>query len=243
LNVGIEQLENSRKMTTHEAGKYIDVYQDLVSNYNSSIHSTTKEKPINILKGVRTNKQPFKKVKNLRIGQKVRTLLQRSVFSKAEKPRWSKSHYEIMGKELNGYKLKNLKTGVVLKRTYKLFELLLIEGVLDFLFKKLDAPEQEKVIKKHRIVKDLKREGIEESNVVKSKRKRIKPKSSRTFEIDSLVKPVLKDSNKMYEVKWSGYKETTLEPRDILLEDAKQLVEDFDKEHGVRWLRKSVKFS
>ena len=35
------------------------------------------------------------------------------------------------------------------------------------------------------------------------------------FVISKLVKPVIKDNTEYYEVQWKGYRETTLEPRDI----------------------------
>ena len=37
------------------------------------------------------------------------------------------------------------------------------------------------------------------------------------FSISKIIKPVLNDGIIFYEVKWKGYKETTLESRDALL--------------------------
>ena len=37
------------------------------------------------------------------------------------------------------------------------------------------------------------------------------------FVISKLIKPLIQDNEEYYEVQWKGYRETTLEPRDILL--------------------------
>jgi len=47
--------------------------------------------------------------------------------------------------------------------------------------------------------------------------------------MSKLVKPVIKDNKEYYEVQWKGYRETTLEPRDVLLEDVPKIVNQFEK--------------
>jgi len=49
------------------------------------------------------------------------------------------------------------------------------------------------------------------------------------FVMSKLVKPVIKDNKEYYEVQWKGYRETTLEPRDVLLEDVPKIVNQFEK--------------
>ena len=51
------------------------------------------------------------------------------------------------------------------------------------------------------------------------------------FVISKLVKPVIKDNKEYYEVQWKGYRETTLEPRDALLEDVPKMVNQFEKKN------------
>ena len=41
--------------------------------------------------------------------------------------------------------------------------------------------------------------------------------------IRKLVKPVINNNKEYYEVQWKGYNETTLEQRDIMLEDVPKL--------------------
>jgi uncharacterized protein YoxC len=53
------------------------------------------------------------------------------------------------------------------------------------------------------------------------------------FVISKLVKPVIKDNKEYYEVQWKGYRETTLEPRDALLEDVPKMVNLYEKKNKV----------
>jgi len=61
------------------------------------------------------------------------------------------------------------------------------------------------------------------------------------FVVCSLVKPVIKDNAIYYEVKWKGYKETTLEPRDILLKDVPKMINQFEKKNGIKFYINSTK--
>ena len=49
------------------------------------------------------------------------------------------------------------------------------------------------------------------------------------FSISKLIKPVMNDNIAYYEVKWKGYHETTLEPREVLLKDVPKMVNQFEK--------------
>ena len=43
-----------------------------------------------------------------------------------------------------------------------------------------------------------------------------------------------KNNNKeYYEVQWKGYRETTLEPRDVFLEDVPKMVNQFEKKNKI----------
>jgi len=53
------------------------------------------------------------------------------------------------------------------------------------------------------------------------------------FVISKLVKPVIKDNKEYYEVQWKGYRDTTLEPRDVLLEDVPKMVNQFEKKNKI----------
>jgi len=55
------------------------------------------------------------------------------------------------------------------------------------------------------------------------------------FVISKLVKPVIKDNKEYYEVQWKGYRETTLEPRDALLEDVPKMVNLYEKKNNIKF--------
>ena len=51
------------------------------------------------------------------------------------------------------------------------------------------------------------------------------------FVISKLIKPVINDNKEYNEIQWKGYRETTLEPRDVLLEDVPKTVNQFEKKN------------
>ena len=55
------------------------------------------------------------------------------------------------------------------------------------------------------------------------------------FVISKLIKPVIQDNEEYYEVQWKGYRETTLEPRDILFKDVPKMVSQFEKKNNVKF--------
>ena len=54
------------------------------------------------------------------------------------------------------------------------------------------------------------------------------------FVISKLIKPVIQNDKAYYEVQWKGYRETTLEPRDILLKDVAKMVNQFEKKNKIK---------
>eukprot|EP00038_Savillea_parva_P005526 m.157181 g.157181 ORF g.157181 m.157181 type:complete len:477 (-) comp11727_c0_seq5:447-1877(-) len=62
----------------------------------------------------------------------------------------------------------------------------------------------------------------------------------RQYIVERLVKPLTRTTvngraTRMYEVKWAGYRERTVEPRDTLLLDVPHLVRRFETHHDVVW--------
>ena len=55
------------------------------------------------------------------------------------------------------------------------------------------------------------------------------------FVISKLIKPVIQDDEEYYEVQWKGYRETTLEPRGILLKDVPKMVNQFEKKNNIKF--------
>ena len=55
------------------------------------------------------------------------------------------------------------------------------------------------------------------------------------FVISSLVKPVIKDNDFYYEVKWKNYRETTIEPRSVLIKDVPKMINQFEKKNKINF--------
>jgi uncharacterized protein YoxC len=49
------------------------------------------------------------------------------------------------------------------------------------------------------------------------------------FVISSLVKPVIKNNQAYYEVKWKNFNETTIEPRSVLIKDVPKMINQYEK--------------
>jgi hypothetical protein len=59
--------------------------------------------------------------------------------------------------------------------------------------------------------------------------------------ISKLIKPVMNDDVAYYEVKWKGYNETTLEPREVLLKDVPKMVNQFEKKNKITFYENTNK--
>jgi transposase InsO family protein len=55
------------------------------------------------------------------------------------------------------------------------------------------------------------------------------------FVISKLIKPVIQNNKVYYEVKWKNHKDTTLEPRQILLKDIPKMLNQFEKKNDINF--------
>jgi len=55
------------------------------------------------------------------------------------------------------------------------------------------------------------------------------------FVISKLIKPVIQNNKIYYEVKWKNHKDTTLEPRDVLLKDIPKMLSQFEKKNDINF--------
>jgi hypothetical protein len=159
------------------------VLPDIVENYNNTEHRTIKAKPIDVWNGIGTNKQEIKyNESSIKVGDTVRIKNKKKVFSKGDELSYSKDIYTVVEQVRNKFKVKN-KNGQELKTLYKDYELKKVDEVQtyeedddeedddeDDEEKKYDNAKEEK-----RINRRLKQVGIDQNNLVQSKR-RIKPK-------------------------------------------------------------------
>jgi hypothetical protein len=64
-------------------------------------------------------------------------------------------------------------------------------------------------------------------------------KSEPKYIIDKLVKPVIRNKTRYYQLKWRGYKGIYEEPRATLMEDVPALVEAFEAQNKVIWTKRN----
>jgi hypothetical protein len=142
-----------------------NILSDIVNNYNMTYHRTVKTTPYSIKNGEDKNHQVINVVKHdFKINDKVRTIKSKNIFSKGDEVSWSHTIYTVTQIDKNKIYISN--DDHQLKRFYKPYELMLIEGAVGV----YDKPETEhrvihKALKKEKkINKVLKQEGVEQEN-------------------------------------------------------------------------------
>ena len=111
-----------RYLTQNNTTKYIDVLHTLVANYNDTIHDSTHTRPGVAIKTGQSFPVPMqnsygkkrvgKKIDTtLHIGDRVRIINPRKRgFTKGDVPYYSEHVYQVIGKEMNRYKLRNMES-------------------------------------------------------------------------------------------------------------------------------------
>lgn len=137
---------------------------DVIYNYNNTIHSTTKEKPINIWKGKEDNKQILNIIKpTFEIGDKVRIMRKKKVFAKGDEVKYSTNIYIVEKVNLRGNVILN---GIV--RSYKPYEIKKVSGIIE-----RDDVEQPKTETAENKIQQLyQRLDINKDNIITTKRNR-----------------------------------------------------------------------
>ena len=122
----------SKYCTSHNTLHFIDKLPNFTSNYNNKIHTTIKCKPYDVYYNNElplSTGQKIVKLKN-KVGDIVRIIHQIKKFDKKSfEPKYSIQTYEIVNIIDNKYELKNLKSGVTLKKLFLERELLLTNDV------------------------------------------------------------------------------------------------------------------
>jgi len=162
--------------TAYNTYKWIDVIDDIVSNYNNSYHSSIKTSPNDItLKQVDRNytdniihNAEVRSKMKIKIGDYVRTLNSKTIFDK-EGERYSKIVYVVVGIVGNKYELKNEKTDNVLQKKYGINELSKINNAFD-VFESPNEGRKEEVVKEHKTDVKVRKEGLDKENIVSEAR-------------------------------------------------------------------------
>ena len=61
--------------------------------------------------------------------------------------------------------------------------------------------------------------------------------SSELFEVSKIVKPLIHQNERYFEIAWKGYRnQNSIEPRDELMKNIPKLIHKFEKKHFVKWM-------
>ena len=149
----------AKYMTINKTTRYVDKLDDIVFGYNNARHSTTKGKPIDILNGKDFNRQEvtvYNEIDDFKPGDTVRILNDKKQFEKGTVPRWSADVYVVEEKIKNKYKT---SYGKKLFRDTELQKA--TEGVFDL------RGKTNKAIQKKKVAIELKRDGIDNKNILR----------------------------------------------------------------------------
>ena len=155
-----------RYMDAHDTKIWYNVLPDFIYNYNHKIHSTTKNKPIDIFKGNKKNEQTYTVIDKLKLGTIVRLKLKKSIFDKKSTRIWTRVLYKISDVKQQSYLITNMESNKELKTRFRSHQLLVIDEVQKA--PQLIKPEQKKKEKKQwdkasfkaHLIKKLKRSGL-----------------------------------------------------------------------------------
>jgi hypothetical protein len=157
---------------------WYNILDDIVDNYNNTVHSSIKQTPNSVSKAdekriIRLAREKTDMIlssrKPLEVGDKIRVPLSRDVFSKGD-PTFSSKVYTITELSPNGaIRVKDTD------KKYKYNDVLPIEESKTPLENDTEVPRTKinKVIKEHKVSRKLKQEGVSESNVVPRRSKRL----------------------------------------------------------------------
>jgi transposase InsO family protein len=220
FNKTLRGLIEKYKTATNQP-KYINILQNLVYNYNHSVHSALASTPSNpnyiVAEKILKKKEELAsgELRQFNVGDKVRYLTNPKLFDKGSVPKWSNNEFTIQEAYERTYKLSNGKIK-------KYYELLKIPDVQHG--PSLESPllESKQKPKRQRII--LNKEDIKEANIIAAKRpvKIKEPKlliiakkktKQKTIDINKpdvyLVESILgkrKLNNKTeYLIKWKGW--------------------------------------
>lgn len=166
VNGTIARLLQKVRLTTNRYDWY-NYLEDIVYNYNNTIHSTTKHKPIDILAGKASNMQKVITVENpFKVGDRVRIINKIKLFDKGDVIKASEKIFNVESVEHTYVKLEGIE------QTYKPYELTKVNGLVLTNRKNMRAPKTEtKRIQTERLRKRI--DAIPE-NIIEGKRERKK---------------------------------------------------------------------
>ena len=213
---------------------------NVASFYNNRFHSGINAKPVDVWRGKDIpNVEEDGFVNDLNLGDSVRVLLKRTIFTKQTAvPQYSKNVYRVEKRDGNKYRLEGREG------RYARWQLLKTEASPNQNLGKDLHTEHQKILEKRRIQRELKRDDIDPKNIVMTNRRRLrerpsqvpvndapKKKEPKKYEAESIIADRKNAQGEIeYEVKWVGYDETTWEPASNL--KGTTLIKDWKRENS-----------
>jgi len=244
-----------RYLTANNTYKWVDALPDIVRNYNSSIHSTTRVAPDDFTADDFARERLGQLQKSVNIQQRIAALLKpgdhvrvkahKNLFEKGATPTFGKQVYTVVS--FSPPKSFTVKDSHNEEKTVAYEDLLRIPPTPTAPAPAAPLPTRKTLKKQTKIAQQEKSEGIKTANIKTSKRtpkpkvdadfvaeppaelvKHPKPKKPKKWVIEAIVGKRERDGKIEYEIKWEGYADTTWEPRKTLMQDAPKLVKQFD---------------
>jgi hypothetical protein len=152
------------------------VLPKLITNYNTTVHSTTKQTPNDIFFKDAPPQDMIDHIpatNAINIGAQVRTLTKKKIFDKGDKETYSRSIYTVTGHMGNKYKVKNNDSGHELKTLFKIYELQVVNEVQQPPTNSIDDEKEHIVVQRQiKQTRTNKKEGINKKNIRKSTREK-----------------------------------------------------------------------
>ena len=102
---------------------------DLVENYNDTIHGSTNTRPkVAMRTGQTFPKRARVVINDIKIGDQVRIIVPRTIMTKGDVPYYSKKIYEVVGRDMNRFIVKNIRTNIEKKKRFGRHQLYKIKG-------------------------------------------------------------------------------------------------------------------
>lgn len=103
---------------------WVSYLDEVINNYNNSVHSRINGKPAEIFSGKDRNKQTIYVVPiKLKLGDYVRTVNKKTLYDKGDRITYSEDIYKIIEILKNKFKIENVKTGKSSPTFFKEYEL------------------------------------------------------------------------------------------------------------------------
>lgn len=171
-----KQLQKIRISTNkYDWYNYLD---DVVYNYNHTYHSTIKNKPIDVFTGKEINKQEYIKVDiKYNIGDKVRIMKTKKVFSKGDEITYSTDIYTVESINKNKIKL------IDVDKLYKPYEIKKIDNIIETNDNDnniINEPKTETATIKHN--REMKELEIKPENITREKRTRTRTEKGQEYD-------------------------------------------------------------